>query len=310
VANIADGMESQIADVRDARILLESLSDFQPEIVFHLAAQALVRLSYDIPVETYATNVMGTVHLLDACRKIDGIKAIVIVTSDKCYENKEWVWGYRENEPMGGYDPYSSSKGCVELVTASLRQSYFNPNTYQQHGLGLASARAGNVIGGGDWAMDRLVPDILDAFQQGKPVEIRNPHAIRPWQHVLEPLSGYIALAETLYSNGAEFSEPWNFGPDDQDARPVQYIVDHIARRWGDEAHWFLSEGEHNHEAHYLKLDCSKARMKLNWRPSMKLNSALDKIVAWHKAWLNQNDMHEHSLSEIRDYMNTRAGLN
>ena len=310
VANVSEGMDSHIADVRDAQALFKSINEFQPEIVFHLAAQSLVRLSYDIPVDTYATNVMGTAHLLDACRKIENLKAIVIVTSDKCYENKEWVWGYRENQAMGGYDPYSSSKGCTELVVASFRQSYFNPNNHGKHGVGLASVRAGNVIGGGDWALDRLVPDILNAFEQRNPVEIRNPHAIRPWQHVLEPLSGYIALAETLHGKGAEFAEPWNFGPDDQDAQPVQYIVDRLAEDWGDEAQWYLSEGEHPHEAHYLKLDCSKARMKLNWRPVMNLNTALDKIVAWHKAWLKEYDMREHTLAEIRDYMNLRAELN
>jgi CDP-glucose 4,6-dehydratase len=270
----------------------------------------LVRLSYDIPIDTYATNVMGTVNLLDACRKIKSVKAIVNITSDKCYENKEWVWGYRENEAMGGYDPYSSSKGCAELVAASFRQSYFNVNNYQEHGVGLASVRAGNVIGGGDWALDRLIPDMLNAFEQDKAVEIRSPHAIRPWQHVLEPLSGYIAVAEKLFSEGAGFSEAWNFGPNDQDAQPVEYIVKKLAANWGDKAQWFLSEGEHPHEAHYLKLDCSKASMKLNWQPVWDLDTTLDKIVVWHKAWLNQDDMHTHTLNEIKDYMKVRARLN
>ncbi len=310
VAKVADGMVSQTADVRDAEILYESVSTFKPDIVFHLAAQSLVRLSYDIPTDTYATNIMGTVHLLDACRKVKGIKAIVNVTSDKCYENKEWLWGYRENEPMGGYDPYSSSKGCAELVTASFRQSFFDPDKYHEHGVGLASVRAGNVVGGGDWAMDRLVPDVLSAFQRGSPVEIRSPNAIRPWQHVLEPLSGYIVLAETLCRNGAEFSGPWNFGPDGQDAKPVQYVVQQLAENWGGDAKWFLSEGEHRHEAHYLKLDCTKATMRLNWHPVLSLTDTLDMTVAWHRAWLDDNDMHEYTLTEIRDYMNRRASLN
>jgi CDP-glucose 4,6-dehydratase len=308
VANVASGMEeSHIADIRDAQTLFDSINAFKPEIVFHMAAQPLVRLSYDIPIETYSINVMGTVHLLDACRKIKGIKAIVNITSDKCYENQEWVWGYRENEPMGGYDPYSNSKGCAELVATSFRQSYFHPSQYNEHGVGLASVRAGNVIGGGDWALDRLIPDMLNAFEQGKPVEIRSPHAIRPWQHVLEPLSGYICVAEKLYNTGAEYSEAWNFGPNDQDAQPVQHIVEHLVTNWGDNAQWFLSESEHPHEAHYLKLDCSKAHMKLQWQPIWSLDITLQKIVSWHKAWLSKKDMHIYTLTEIQEYMNARA---
>ena len=303
-ANVAVGMTSQIGDIRDYQTLFESIDTFKPEIVLHLAAQPLVRLSYDIPIDTYATNVMGTVHLLEACRKVQGIKAIVNITSDKCYENQEWLWGYRENEPMGGYDPYSNSKGCAELVTASFRQSFFNPKNHQQHGVGLASVRAGNVIGGGDWALDRLIPDILLAFQEGRPVEIRSPHAIRPWQHVLEPLSGYLNVAEQLYLKGENYSEAWNFGPDDKDARPVQYIVDALAKSWGEDAQWFLSKGEHPHEANYLKLDCTKAKMRLHWQPKWNLETTLHKIVAWHQAWLRKDDMHEYTLNEIQNYMN------
>jgi CDP-glucose 4,6-dehydratase len=309
-ANVDSGMESQVADIRDYQTLFNSIDAFKPEIVFHMAAQPLVRLSYDIPIDTYSTNVMGTVHLLEACRKVSGIKAIVNITSDKCYENQEWVWGYRENEPMGGYDPYSNSKGCAELVASSFRQSFFNPAAYAEHGVGLASVRAGNVIGGGDWALDRLIPDILLAFQEGRAVEIRSPHAIRPWQHVLEPISGYLATAEKLYTEGAEYSEAWNFGPNDEDAQPVQRIVETLSSNWGDEANWFLSEGDHPHEAHYLKLDCSKAKMRLNWQPVWDLNTTLSKITQWHKAWLTKTNMREYTLTEIKEYMNARIGLN
>jgi CDP-glucose 4,6-dehydratase len=309
-ADVAAGMESQIADIRDYQLLLNSIVAFKPEVVFHMAAQPLVRLSYDAPIETYSTNVMGTVHLLEACRKVSGIKAIVNVTSDKCYENQEWDWGYRENERLGGYDPYSNSKACAELVTSSFRQSFFNPAIYSEHGVGLASVRAGNVIGGGDWALDRLVPDILKAFEDGRSVEIRNPHAIRPWQHVLEPLSGYLVTAEKLYLDGADYSEAWNFGPKDDDAQPVQKIVEALSTCWGDDAEWFLSEGNPPHEAHYLKLDCSKARVKLSWQPVWDLNTTLKKITKWHKEWLRKNNMRLHTLAEIKEYMNDRKDFN
>ena len=226
VARVGAGMRSIINDIRDAETLAQAMREAQPEIVIHMAAQPLVRYSYQAPVETYATNVMGTVHLLEAVRQTDSVRAVVNVTSDKCYENREWVWGYRENEPMGGYDPYSNSKGCAELVTAAYRNSYFNPAQYSQHGVALASARAGNVIGGGDWAEDRLIPDILRAIAAGEAVNIRSPHAIRPWQHVLEPLSGYLLLAQRLIEDGPAHAEGWNFGPSEEDARPVQWIVE------------------------------------------------------------------------------------
>jgi CDP-glucose 4,6-dehydratase len=306
-ANVALEMESQIADIRDYKTLFHSIEAFKPEIVFHMAAQPLVRLSYDAPIDTYSTNVMGTVHLLESCRKVSGIKAIVNITSDKCYENQEWVWGYRENEPMGGYDPYSSSKGCAELVVASYRQSFFNPANYAQHGIGLASVRAGNVIGGGDWALDRLIPDILLAFQENRSVKIRSPNAIRPWQHVLEPLSGYLAIAEKLYTNGSEYAEAWNFGPSDEDAQPVQKIVETLSYAWGGNSSWFLSEGEHPHEAHYLKLDCSKAKMRLNWQPVWNLDTTISRITQWHKEWLAKTNMREHTLAEIKEYMSARV---
>jgi CDP-glucose 4,6-dehydratase len=262
-----------------------------------------VRYSYIDPVETYSTNVMGTVHLLEAVRKTPSVRAVVNVTSDKCYENREWVWGYRENEAMGGFDPYSNSKGCAELVTAAYRSSFFNPAKHADHQVALASGRAGNVIGGGDWAADRLVPDILRAISENRPVVIRNPHAIRPWQHVLEPLSGYLQLAQKLYEGGAAYAEGWNFGPNDEDAKPVQWIVERLTQQWGDGASWKLDQAEHPHEAHYLKLDCSKAKMRLDWQPRWSLAQALENIIVWHKANLRGDDMREFSLGQIAAYL-------
>ncbi|MDB5819211.1 MAG: CDP-glucose 4,6-dehydratase [Rhizobacter sp.] len=297
VAKVGAGMASTIGDVRDLDKLKSTLSAFRPDVVLHLAAQPLVRLSYAQPVETYATNVMGTVHLLEACRQTDSVRAVLNVTTDKCYENKEWVWGYRENEAMGGYDPYSSSKGCSELVTAAYRQSFLKAG-----GVAVASARAGNVIGGGDWAVDRLVPDILRAFERREPVVIRNPHSTRPWQHVLEPLSGYLLLAERLFGNGQSEAEGWNFGPRDEDAQPVQWIVENMVSRWGNRATWQLDGGEHPHEAHYLKLDISKARSRLDWQPRWSLDTALARIVDWHRAWIAESDMRQYSLDQIGLY--------
>ncbi|NGZ18745.1 CDP-glucose 4,6-dehydratase [Vibrio aestuarianus subsp. cardii] len=307
-ANVSFGMLSEEGDIRDFLHLRESISNFKPEIVFHMAAQPLVRLSYDEPMETYSTNVMGTVYLLEAVKQVGGVNAVVNITSDKCYDNREWVWGYREDEAMGGYDPYSNSKGCAELVASSYRQSFFNKEKYQQHGCALASVRAGNVIGGGDWADDRLIPDMLNAFSNNKAVEIRSPHAIRPWQHVLEPLSGYITIAEHLYEKGPDFAEGWNFGPREEDAKPVQWIVEKLVEQWGDKASWYLSDGDHPHEAHYLKLDCSKAKMRLNWQPVWNLEETLNRIVVWQKAWLKGKNIKQHTLNEIKEYMATRAG--
>ena len=304
VADIASGMTSEIADIRDAEKLYDSMQSFRPEIVIHMAAQPLVRLSYSEPVETYSTNVMGTVNVLEAVRKLGGVKAVVNVTSDKCYDNKEWVWGYREDEAMGGYDPYSNSKGCAELVASAYRNSFFNKNKHAEHGTALASCRAGNVIGGGDWADDRLIPDILKAFEQDQSVTVRNPHAVRPWQHVLEPLSGYILMAQKLYEYGPDFAEGWNFGPDENDAKPVSHIVEKLVELWGDSASWTLDGADHPHEAGYLKLDCSKAKMRLDWQPRWKLDDTLERIVSWHKAWINGADMQECAINEITDYMN------
>jgi len=302
VARVGEGMTSIIGDIRDLAHLRKAFAEHQPEIVIHMAAQPLVRYSYIEPVETYSTNVMGTVNLLEAVRGTDSVKAVVNVTSDKCYENREWVWGYRESEAMGGYDPYSNSKGCAELVTAAYRNSYFHPDKYKTHGVAIASGRAGNVIGGGDWAEDRLVPDIMRAITQGKPVNIRNPHAIRPWQHVLEPLSGYLVLAQKLYEEGAAYAEGWNFGPNDEDAKPVQWIVEKLTESWGKGASWVLDGGDHPHEAHYLKLDCSKAKARLDWHPKWHLDETLEQIVKWHRDYHQNKNMNAATLEQIEIY--------
>lgn len=296
-ANISAGMRSEIVDIRNEAKVRQLFLEIRPEIVIHMAAQPLVRLSYDEPVSTYATNVMGTVHVLEAARHTPSVRAVVNVTTDKCYENQEWEWGYRENEPMGGYDPYSNSKGCSELVTNAYRNSFFS-----RSGVGLASARAGNVIGGGDWALDRLVPDILRAIEKKSPVTIRNPIATRPWQHVLAPLSGYLILAQNLFVNSDKFSEGWNFGPADEDVKTVQWIVERMTSSWGDGATWVYDPGVHPHEANYLKLDISKARRQLNWEPRWSLNTALEKITEWHKAWLSNQDMRQLCLNQIKEY--------
>lgn len=304
VANVAQGMVSIVGDIRDGDALSKSMRDAGPEVVIHMAAQPLVRYSYANPVETYSTNVMGTVNVLEAVRQTPSVRAVVNVTSDKCYENNEWVWGYRENEPMGGFDPYSNSKGCAELVASAYRNSFFNPGKYDEHHVALGSVRAGNVIGGGDWAADRLIPDILRAISENSPVIIRSPNSIRPWQHVLEPLSGYLLLAQRLYENGVAYAEGWNFGPHDEDAKPVQWIVERLTEAWGDGASWQLDGREHPHEAHYLKLDCSKAKMRLNWQPRWHLSQALEMIVAWQRAWLAKQDMRSLTLSQIEQYTN------
>ncbi|MEJ7808408.1 MAG: CDP-glucose 4,6-dehydratase [Telluria sp.] len=297
VANVGKQMASSvIADIRDADRLSEAMRVVKPEIVFHLAAQALVRHSFAQPVETYAVNVMGTVHFLEAVRATSSVKSVVNVTTDKCYENREWVWGYRETEAMGGFDPYSSSKGCAELITSAYRQSFLEPA-----GVALASARAGNVIGGGDWAADRLVPDFLRAMDAGEVLKIRSPKATRPWQHVLEPLSGYLMLAERLYTDDTRFTEAWNFGPGDEGARPVSWIVERMAEmRKG--VTWLCNERQQPHEANYLKLDSSKAHKRLNWKPRWSLQTALEKTVEWHEAWRKAEDMKAITLLQIHDY--------
>lgn len=302
IARVGDGMHSIIGDIRDLAGLREAMEAAKPEIVIHMAAQPLVRYSYENPVETYATNVMGTVHLFEAVRATASVKAVVNITTDKCYENREWVWGYRENEPMGGYDPYSNSKGCAELVTSAYRSSYFNPLDYSKHGVALASVRAGNVIGGGDWAQDRLIPDIISAFSDGKSVVIRNPHAIRPWQHVLEPLRGYLMLAEKLYSDGIDYAEGWNFGPNEADVKSVEWIVGTLADQWGNGASWTLDQSTHPHEATYLKLDISKARSRLSWQPALTISQSLQMIVDWYCDYKNKADMRNAVLEQISTY--------
>jgi len=297
-------LRSNIIDVRDLEGLQKVVLTSSPEIVLHLAAQPLVRKSYRDPVETYATNVMGTVHLLETIRHCESAKAVVVVTSDKCYENRGWCWGYREGEAMGGYDPYSSSKGCAELVTAAYRSSYFGPSSSDRGTVGIASARAGNVIGGGDWAEERLVPDILAAFQEGRPAVIRNPQAIRPWQFVLEPLRGYLTLAEGLYKGDHSLAEAWNFGPNDDDAKPVSAIADEMVRLWGDGASWVADSRQQPHEATYLKLDSSKAKNRLNWRPATCLADTLKMIIDWHRLLNNGEQAGEITCAQISAYEN------
>jgi CDP-glucose 4,6-dehydratase len=297
VADVAEGMESCEADIRDYAALQGLVGTFQPEIIIHMAAQPLVRLSYHSPVETYATNVMGTVHVLEAARLAGSVRAIVNVTTDKCYENREWVWPYRENECMGGHDPYSSSKGCAELVSDAYRRSFLS-----RMGIAIATARAGNVIGGGDWADDRLVPDILRALEKHQPALIRNPQSVRPWQHVLEPLSGYLILAQHLFEQGQAYAEGWNFGPRDEDARPVRWIADRLCAGWGRGASWLPQSGDHPHEANFLRLDISKARQHLRWWPRWPLEAALSHVIQWHQAWLEGRAMRAVCLGQIAQY--------
>ncbi len=297
VAKIGDLIaSSEIADIRDSEALSAAVRRTCPEIVFHLAAQPLVRYSYRAPLETYEVNVMGTLHLLEAVRQCDSVRAVVNVTSDKCYDNREWPWGYRESEPLGGHDPYSSSKACAELVSAAYRDSFL-----AALGVALATARAGNVIGGGDWAVDRLLPDLFRALDTCKTLTIRSPESIRPWQHVLEPLSGYLALAAALATPGVQPAEAWNFGPGDDDARPVGWILDHLAARVP-ELHWQCDNAPQPHEANYLKLDSSKARARLGWAPRWRLDKALDMTVDWHRAWRQGGDMRAISLAQIAEY--------
>lgn len=301
-ANINKFITSYIGDIRNLEHLQEAMNKVQPEIVIHMAAQPLVRESYKNPVETYAVNVMGTVNLLEACRNTSSVKAIINVTTDKCYENQEWHWGYRENEPMGGYDPYSNSKACSELVTSSYRNSYFNSKEYMKHGVAVATARAGNVIGGGDWADDRLIPDFIRAITIGQEVIIHSPYAIRPWQHVLEPLSGYLSLAAKLFSEGYNYAEGWNFGPDDRDAKNVEWITRNICKLWGESASFSIDNNPQPHEANYLKLDCSKAKAKLNWIPKWDIETSLKSIVDWNKRFLKGDNMRKITEQQIEKY--------
>ena len=305
-ARVDEGIISLRGDVRTLSDVVSAMETYEPDLVFHLAAQSLVRPSYQNPVETYATNVMGTVHVLEAMRRVGTPRVGVVVTSDKCYDNREsMLWGYRETDPMGGYDPYSNSKGCAELVTQAYRRSFFGAKDGQR--LALASARAGNVIGGGDWAEDRLIPDIVRAFEAGQPVDIRRPDAIRPWQHVLEPLSGYMQLAERLWIEGDSVADGWNFGPDERDARPVSYVVEQMVERWGDGASARLDPGPHPHEATYLRLDCSKAHALLDWRPELALEDALAWTVEWYQSVHQGADPRQLTMNQIQRYRHLQA---
>jgi CDP-glucose 4,6-dehydratase len=305
VARIGSVVEDIRGDIRDSATLDRSMREFAPEVVFHLAAQPLVRDSYRDPIGTLETNVIGTARVLDAVRRTPSVAAVVCVTTDKCYENKEWLWPYRETDPLGGYDPYSGSKACAEIVSASFRQSYFPVHALGQpngHGVAIATARAGNVIGGGDWSSDRLLPDLVLGFLSGQPVGIRHPHAIRPWQHVLEPLHGYILLAEKLLTHNPRFATAYNFGPSDADARPVSWIADQMATFWGNGASWKVDDAPSPHEAGYLKLDSSRARADLGWAPQLRLQQALELLVAWYRACQSGEDMHGYTLNQIKQY--------
>jgi len=296
-ARVSSIIDSKIGDIRDQDTLHESMTKFNPDILIHMAAQPLVRYSYDEPIETYEVNVIGTAKVLEVARSCPNVKSIVNITTDKCYENDGRSEGYKEEDAMGGYDPYSSSKGCAELVTSSYRRSFL-----QEQGMGLASVRAGNVIGGGDWADDRLIPDILRSFEKNEPVVIRNPKATRPWQHVLEPLSGYLILAQKLYEDQKEYAEGWNFGPNEKDVKPVDWILNKMIAKWPNSS-WELDSSSNPHEANFLQLDISKAESKLGWKPIWELSHTLEKIIDWHQAWINKEDMQTVCLSEIKAYM-------
>jgi CDP-glucose 4,6-dehydratase len=307
IAQVADGMTSITGDVRDLEHLQTVVAEHCPEIIIHMAAQPLVRYSYENPIETYSTNVMGTANMLDSVRESQSVRAVVSITSDKCYENKEWLWGYRENERLGGHDPYSSSKGCAELVIAAYRDSYFPPKEYQHHRVAVASTRAGNVIGGGDWAKDRLIPDIMTAIMENRPVIIRSPNAIRPWQHVLEPLNGYLCLAEHLWTHGPKFAQAWNFGPGSGDAKTVSWIVEYLTSLWGEGARWELDSADHPHEDTYLKLDCSKARSLLRWAPKLHLSMTLEWIVEWYRGYQQNKDMRRLTEEQVARFENVEV---
>jgi len=296
--------KTKLSDIRDLKALKKSLTSASPEIVIHMAAQALVRESYANPLDTYSINVLGTVNILEAVRDCKTVKAVINVTTDKCYENKEWIWSYRENESLGGYDPYSSSKACSEMVTSAYRTSFFSPDKYRSHGVAIASARAGNVIGGGDWAKDRLIPDCMRAVMKNKKIIIRNPKAVRPWQHVLEPLVGYLMLAERLYKKGPQFGEAWNFGPSEDDMKPVGWIAKRISRRFGGLLE-LQKTGEKRklHEAATLRLDSSKARLNLGWRQKWDIEESLEHTMTWYREYMDGRDMKKVCIQQFEEYL-------
>jgi len=302
LASVGNIVEDVRGDVRDYAKLEASITDFAPEIVFHLAAQPIVRRSYADPVGTYSTNVMGTVHLMEAIRKTPSVHAVVCVTTDKCYQNQEWIWPYRETDPLGGHDPYASSKACAEIVSAAYRSSFFPIEPLHEHRVALATARAGNVIGGGDWSEDRLIPDLIRGFRSGQPVLIRRPNAIRPWQHVLDPLHGYLMLAQELLAQPARFASAYNFGPSDEDVWPVERIATKLVRMWGDGASWIRDSVPSVHEDQVLRLDASKARVELGWQPKLKIEAALEWTMGWYRAWNQGANMAEFTRTQIIEY--------
>jgi len=303
VANVEVGMTSLTGDVCNFNQMKNVIEEYKPEIIIHMAAQSLVHTSYKDPIETYATNVMGTVHLLEAIRQVGKVRAVINVTSDKCYENKGFTRGYHEEDPMGGYDPYSSSKGCAELVTSSFRNSFFNSKEYTKHGVALASVRAGNVIGGGDWSADRLIPDIIRSVSKNETIKIRSPQATRPWQYVLEPLNGYLQLVEKLWDEGPQYTEGWNFGPDEDGIKPVSWIVEKFAQLWGNNLSWKYEQGDFPHEAAFLRLDCTKAKTKLKWLPKTNLELALKWTVEWFKQYEQKNNIREFTEEQIKNFI-------
>ena len=292
-------IKSVVGDVRDLPAFEKVLEDFQPEIIFHLAAQSLVRKSYRAPVDTYATNVIGTINVLEAVRQVNFVKVVVVITTDKVYENKEWHWAYRENERLGGFDPYSNSKACAELAVSAYRNSFFAESRTL-----IATARAGNVIGGGDWSEDRLLPDVFRSLIFGEKLLIRNPNSIRPWQHALEPLAGYMLLAEKLYAGEKNFAESWNFGSSDEDAKTVEWILEEIRKSWNEPINWKIASGIQPHEAKILKLDSTKAKSELNWLPKLNLAEAINLTVEWYRGFKDKKNLIELTGNQIKFYRN------
>lgn len=305
LTHIGDRISADLrADIRDGEKLKEIFNEYKPEIVFHLAAQPLVRLSYELPVETYETNVMGTINVMEAIRATDSVKVAVMITTDKCYENREQIWGYRENEPMGGYDPYSSSKGCCEIAISSWRRSFFNPSDYgKKHHVSIASVRAGNVIGGGDWSKDRIIPDCIRALESSRPIEVRSPRSIRPWQHVLEPLSGYMLLAKKMWENPARYCEGWNFGPRMESVTPVWDVAQMLIKNYGEGELKDVSNPNAPHEAQLLMLDITKAHVKLGWQPRMNIEQCISLVADWYKSYNHTDDVYALCVSEIEKYL-------
>jgi len=299
-SGIENSIRSYISDIRDHKAMKSFIQDINPEVVIHMAAQPLVRDSYENPIKTYETNVMGTISILESIRDLQNIRAFINVTTDKCYENNEWCWGYRETDALGGHDPYSASKACSEIITKSYERSFFHNMQ-----IGVATVRAGNVIGGGDWSKDRLIPDVLYSLQKKESLIIRNPNSTRPWQHVLEPLAGYLILAERLYLENSSFSGAWNFGPNDSDARPVSWIVERMSEKWGCEPNYLFDNKENPHEANFLKLDISKSKNFLQWEPRWSIDNSLDKVIEWHKEWIEGKDIRKLCEEQIKSFLNT-----